>query len=194
MELHTNMEVPNYIIYRDIQPGQPFYAEAPLLFFPEKDSDELFDILRAKYPFLKTHSQRVGQAVMDFYMEEHRTDITNGQQMSMPQMDQSSEAITSPCPTILTSGDSSDISPWSSPNALSLTMSSFDSSPRTQPLTRQTSVATSRYAPSESSPPGMEQMTGVFSLSNAQQPKQRTRRKMTEGQKVDYRKTFVALS
>jgi len=38
------------------------------------------------------------------------------------------------------------------------------------------------------SPPALEQMTGVFSISSTDQPKQRVRRKMTEAEKIDYRK------
>merc|ERR1711939_67679 len=67
------MDMPNYdvyFIYRDTQPGQPFDPTSPPVFFPPKDSDELFDALRAKYPHTKTHSERMRDAIIEFLLNE----------------------------------------------------------------------------------------------------------------------------
>jgi hypothetical protein len=46
--------------------------------------------------------------------------------------------------------------------------------------------------PVDRSPQSLDAMTGVFSVSTGAQPKQRTRRKMTEAEKVDYRNRRIA--
>lgn len=188
---HPNeVEMPSYIVYRDAAPGQPFDPTIPLAFFPPKGSDELFDALRAKYPHLKSHSERVREAVIEFLVEESQLDQPQVHQMSVPQMAQLTTRITSYCPAMFPSA-ASDTSTWSSPETLSLATSSFEDSPQTQPRSRQFSTPTPGTEPSEPSPPALEQMTGVFSLSDSNQPKQRIRRKMTEQEKVEYRKRFV---
>ncbi|KAI7717765.1 hypothetical protein KC322_g2350, partial [Hortaea werneckii] len=71
------MDMPNYdgyFIYRDTQPGQPFDPASPPVFFPPKDSDELFDALRAKYPHTKTHSERMRDAIIEFLLNERESE------------------------------------------------------------------------------------------------------------------------
>lgn len=58
-------------------------------------------------------------------------------------------------------------------------------------MSRQPSVAGPPTTPSNTTPPALEQMTGVFSLSDSTQPKQRVRRKMTEAEKMEYRKRRI---
>ena len=63
--------------------------------------------------------------------------------------------------------------------------------PQVQQLRRESSTTVAATASSNHTPPALEQMTGVFSLSDAAQPKQRLRRKMTEAEKVEYRKRRI---
>lgn len=130
-----DMEMPSYIIYRDVQPGQPL-GMAPLAFYPPKDSDELFDALRAKYPLSKTHSERMCEATLEFLREENTEDF------SLPQPQQQQQ------PSMLSSVASSSQSTWSSPETYNLPTPNFGDSPR--PLSRQFSVATTATVPSES--------------------------------------------
>lgn len=187
----TELEIPSYIICRDTEPGQPIDPTAPLLFFPPKDSDELFDALRTKYPHLKSHSERVREAVIEYLLEETQMEQIPEQPMSTPYIAQLTSTITSQCPAIFPSA-SSNASTWSSPDVRSLATSSFGESPPAQPHRRLLSSATSVTGPSEPSPPALEHMTGVFSLSDSSQPKQRVRRKMTEQEKIEYRKRYVS--
>lgn len=63
---------PSFFIYRDytaVDATDP-RAAVPLAFFPDKDSDELHDALRARYPHLRTHTERMRDAMLDFLMEE----------------------------------------------------------------------------------------------------------------------------
>ena len=180
----SNVTMPTYIIGRDTQPGQPIDPTADLVFYPPKGSDELFDALRTKYPHLKTHSERMGEAVMQFYLEE--------QQVQIPTPTPPTSTLTSPWQASMQSM-SSGSSLWSSPELFDLATPSFGSSPQpqTQPFSRQESVATTATVPSNPTPPAIELMTGVFSLSNAAQPKERKRRKMTAAEKIEYRKRRI---
>ncbi|GAB1737418.1 hypothetical protein NU219Hw_g1563t1 [Hortaea werneckii] len=195
------MDMPNYdgyFIYRDTQPGQPFDPASPPVFFPPKDSDELFDALRAKYPHTKTHSERMRDAIIEFLLNERETEQM--QASTSPAASFSEGAATTPWqapswPSMVSSGTNST---FSSPDTLDLATPSFGMSPFPQSVqpnrhpsmaasTTTTSPGATENAP-DLSPPALEQMTGVFSISSTDQPKQRVRRKMTEAEKVDYRK------
>lgn len=177
--------MPSYVIYRNTE--QMFDTTAPLEFLPPKDSDELFFALREKYPHLGSHSERMREAVIEFLLEEQATEL----QLATPHTNTTNE--TPPWPTFQSM--SSDSSTWSSPETLALSTPSFGSSPMPYPypqapkLSRQDSTVSSATATQgEQSPPALEQMTSVFSLSESAQPKQRIRRKMTEAEKAEYRK------
>lgn len=168
------VNTPAYIIYRDVPLGEVYDATSPLSFFPAKGSDELFDALRETFPHLKTHSERMRDAIIQFLLEERQ-----GEQFEFsPATTMESSQLTWPS---VSSGSTSN---FSSPDLLNFaTPASFSDSPQIQ----QTSTATS----SQPSPPSLDQMTGVFSLSSNPQPKQRVRRKMTEAEKIEYRKRRI---
>ena len=182
---------PGYIIYRDVAPGEPYDPMTPPTFFPPKDSDELFDALRVKYPHVKSHSERMRDAIIEFLIEERDTEQLT--QILSPTM---TTEMTIPAMT-----ESSDLSPWqhswpsasmstlSSPETMGLATPTFGNSPQPHVphLARETSSMTSMSVSSETTPatPQMENMTGVFSLSSTAQPKQRIRRKMTEAEKIE---------
>jgi hypothetical protein len=190
MAMSTNLSaspVPTYIIYRDVADGQLYDATAPLAFYPAKDSDELFDALRAKFPHLKSHSDRMRDATIEFLLQEREAE--------------SLSANVSPAmPTLYDS--MTDNSPWqqswpsvsmttlSSPEMTNLATPSFDYSPQPQiphMMRQQSSAAT----PSDAQTPALDSMTSVFSLSTTKQPQQRVRRKMTPDEKADYRKRRI---
>ncbi|KAI7212032.1 hypothetical protein KC333_g7336 [Hortaea werneckii] len=198
------MDMPNYdgyFIYRDTQPGQPFDPASPPVFFPPKDSDELFDALRAKYPHTKSHSERMRDAIIEFLLNERETEQM--QASTSPAASFNEGAAATPWhapswPSVVSSGTTST---FSSPDTLDLATPSFGMSPFPQSVqpNRHPSMAASTTTTSPSatenapdlSPPALEQMTGVFSISSTDQPKQRVRRKMTEAEKIDYRKRRV---
>lgn len=186
----VNVNMPTYIIYRDSPVGQPFDATAPLAFFPPKDSDELFDALRAEFPHLKTHSERMREATIAFLVQE-RNDEQSPAAMNTPLTAETTD--TSPWLASFPSM-SADSSSFSSPDVLNLATPSFSNSPQTQhsqpQMSRQPSMA-GTAAPSTTTPPALENMTGVFSLSDSTQLKQRVRRKMTESEKAEYRKRRI---
>lgn len=190
MALPTEVPMPSYIIYRDTAPDRPMDPTAPLVFWPEKDSDELFDALRAKYPLLRAHSERMREAVIEFLMEERQLSDVQTEQLPTPQTAHSN--LTSPWQASMPSM-TSESSTWSSPELFDLATPTFGNSPQPQlpQLSRQVSTATTATAPGTQSPPALEHMTGVFSLSDVAQPKQRVRRKMTEAEKVEYRKRRI---
>lgn len=174
---------PTYIIYRD---GEPNDATAPPVFYPPKDSDELFDALRAKFPHVKSHSDRMRDAIIEFLLEER-----------------DAEAYATTSPTVPSLYDSSiAASPWhqswpsmsstcqNSPETANLVTPTFGTSPHSQTpgVARQPSTV---GASSTASPPALDAMTSVFSLSTSEQPKQRVRGKMTEAEKVEYRKRRI---
>ena len=196
MAFTAEMPTPAYIIYRDTSPGQPMDPAAPPVFFPAKDSDELFDALRVKYPFTKTHSERMRDAIIEFLLEERQTE----QLQATPAMPFTDTAATSPWqqtqswPSMSSTGS---ISTFSSPETLGLATPSFGMSPHPQMAqsSRNNStvaLTTTGTSPTSSiTPPALENMTGVFSVSSSGQPKQRMRRKMTEAEKVEYRKRRI---
>ncbi|KAM3425329.1 hypothetical protein BST61_g7276 [Cercospora zeina] len=171
---------PTYVIYRDLQPGEPFDPTSALLFFPPKGSDELFDALRLAFPHLKTHSERMRDAIIQFLLDERQDE----------QLHASPAMTMDTAPTWPSVSSSGSASVFSSPDLLDLpTPTSFEASPQAQApqLSREPSAAT----PSKTTPPSLEQMTGVFSLSAEAQPKQRVRRKMTDAEKAEYRKRRI---
>lgn len=188
MSFSTEVSMPSYIIYRDIPAGQPFDVMAPLAFFPPKDSDELFDALRTKYPHLRTHSERTRQAVIEYLMQE---DPLSASMDQLPTPQTAPSVNCSPWEASMQSM-SSESSTWSSPELFDLATPLFGNSPQpqSQALTRQPST-TAAMSTAEGTPPALEQMTGVFSLSDHSQPKQRVRRKMTEAEKAEYRKRRI---
>ena len=190
MALPTEIPMPSYFIYRDTAEGQCVDPTAPLVFWPPKDSDELFDALRAKYPHLRTHSERMREVVIEFLLEEQQVPQLPTEELSTPQMTNST--TTSPWQASMQSM-SSGSSTWSSPEIFDLATPTFGNSPQpqTQQLSRQLSTATTATIPNNPTPPALENMTGVFSLSDSTQPKQRVRRKMTEAEKVEYRKRRI---
>jgi len=194
IDLPIDLPVPSYIIYRDTPAGRAYDPTAPPVFFPPKDSDELFDALRTKFPHLRSHSERLRDAMIEFLLEERQAEL--GQNLSaMPAMS-AETSTTSPCQLSWPSMSSDSSSLWSSPDTFTLTTSTFGDSlqPHLLHLTRQASTAGSATAtPSipESSPAVPEHMTGVFSLDPSAQPKQRVRRKMTESEKAEYRKRRI---
>ncbi|EME83535.1 uncharacterized protein MYCFIDRAFT_174964 [Pseudocercospora fijiensis CIRAD86] len=167
---------PTYFVYRDIPAGEPFDPTSPLLFFPPKGSDELFDALRLAFPHLKTHSERLRDAIIKYLLEERHDEQTQVSPAPAPAMDMSVA-----WPSVSSSGSASMLS---SPEMLDMSTPAYSPQPTAPQLTRQASVATS----SQQSPPSLDQMTNVFSLSTSTLPKQRVRRKMTEAEKVEYRK------
>ncbi|KAI7152583.1 hypothetical protein KC349_g8892 [Hortaea werneckii] len=195
------MDMPNYdgyFIYRDTQPGQPFDPASPPVFFPPKDSDELFDALRAKYPHTKTHSERMRDAIIEFLLNERETEQMQASTSPAASFNDGAAATPWHAPSWPSMVSSGTTSTFSSPDTLDLATPSFGMSPFPQSVqpnrhlsmaasTTTTSPIATENAPNLS-PPALEQMTGVFSISSTDQPKQRVRRKMTEAEKIDYRK------
>lgn len=186
----TCTSTPAYVVYRDISNGEPSDPTSPLLFFPPKGSDELFDALRTAFPHLKSHSERMRDAIIQFLLEERQEVLLR----TSPALTMDGTAPTTTtwlsASSSSSSSSSASTSVLSSPDLLDFaTPSSLATSPQTLPpqLTRTASVAAS----SQASPPSLDQMTGVFSLSAESQPKQRMRRKMTEAEKVEYRKRRI---
>lgn len=185
------MDVPTqgYFIYRDSPLSQPYDPTALPVFFPPKDSDELFYALRAKFPHAKTHSERMRDAIIEFLMEERQAELLSAISRTIT----AETTTTSPWPQSYTSFSSGSGSTWSSPETLNLATPTFGNSPHPQApqLSRQFSTAGSIATSAEPSPPALDRMTGVFSLSSTEQPKQRIRRKMTEAEKAEYRKRRI---
>lgn len=186
----TCTSTPAYVVYRDISNGEPSDPTSPLLFFPPKGSDELFDALRTAFPHLKSHSERMRDAIIQFLLEERQEELLRTSPAQT--MDGTAPTTTTwlSASSSSSSSSSASTSVLSSPDLLDFaTPSSLATSPQTllPQLTRTASVAAS----SQASPPSLDQMTGVFSLSAESQPKQRMRRKMTEAEKVEYRKRRI---
>ena len=190
-EMPIDMSVPGYFIYRDTQlVGETFDPTAPPVFFPPTDSDDLFDALRAKYPGLKTHSERMRDAIIEFLIEER-----DAEQFVMPSA-QTNLDILSPWQGSQSwpSMSNGSTSTFNSPETLALATPTFEPSPGGQlpQLTRQYSTAASMMmASAGTTPPALEQMTSSFSVSSVDQPKQRLRRKMTEAEKQEYRQRRI---
>lgn len=187
----TCTSTPAYVVYRDISNGEPSDPTSPLLFFPPKGSDELFDALRTAFPHLKSHSERMRDAIIQFLLEERQEELLRtSPALTMDGTAPTTTTWLSASSSSSSSSSSASTSVLSSPDLLDFaTPSSLATSPQTLPpqLTRTASVAAS----SQASPPSLDQMTGVFSLSAESQPKQRMRRKMTEAEKVEYRKRRI---
>ncbi|KAF4555915.1 Hypothetical protein D9617_2g058800 [Elsinoe fawcettii] len=184
MDFFTETPAPSYYIYRDGSANEPFDPTAPLQFFPPKDSDELFFALRTAYPNVSTHSERMRNAVIEFLMNE-------GQAQQQVASSQTSPVMPVDNSMMYESASTSSYSPYIS--MASSSSASMDGSPEitalspalSQPVQRTNSQAS--VAPSQNGAP-LDQMTSVFSLTSHSQPKLRTRRKMTEAEKIEYRK------
>ncbi|KAK3678978.1 hypothetical protein LTR78_001431 [Recurvomyces mirabilis] len=183
--------VDNYVITR-IVPGKPYDPTSPPVFYPAKDSDELFDALRTAFPHVKSHPERMRDAMIKFLMEERQAEQM--QPAFAPTAATTPVTFQQTWPSMSSSGTSST---WSSPETLDLATPIFGMSPGPMappPLTRQYSTAPSVAAPStadSTSPVAIEDMTTVFSISTTGQPKQRVRRRMTEAEKAEYRKRRI---
>ena len=116
MDFTNGVNMPSYVVYRDSPVGQPFDGTAPLAFFPPKDSDELFDALRAGFPHLKTHSERMREATIAYLIQE-RQDEQSPVPTATPMT--TNTASTSPWLTSFPSM-STDSSSFSSPDMLGL--------------------------------------------------------------------------
>ncbi|KAM0700870.1 hypothetical protein Q7P35_012592 [Cladosporium inversicolor] len=179
--------VPSYLIYREVSEGQLYDATAPLAFWPAKDSDELFDALRAKFPHLKSHSDRMRDATIEFLLQEREAESLSAN--VSPAMPTLYDSMTDNSPW-QQSWPSASMTTLSSPEMTNLATPSFDYSPKPQipHMMRQNSSAAT---PSDVQTPALDSMTSVFSLSTTEQPKQRVRRKMTPDEKADYRKRRI---
>jgi hypothetical protein len=179
--------VQGYCIYRDVPEGQLYDPTATLAFFPPKDSDELFDALRAKFPHLKSHSERMRDATIEFLLQERDAEALSANvSPAMPSL-YDSQAETSPWQH---SWPSVSMTTLSSPEMTNFATPAFGNSPKQQIphlMRSQSSTAT----PSDAQTPALDSMTSVFSLSTTEQPKQRVRRKMTDLEKVEYRKRRI---
>ena len=179
--------VPTYFIYRDVPEGQLYDPTATLAFFPPKDSDELFDALRAKYPHLKSHSERMRDATIEFLLEEREAEALSANvSPAIPSLYDSMNE-TSPWQQ---SWPSATMTTLSSPDMTNFATPSFGNSPKPH-IPHLVHQQSSSATPSDSQTPAIDQMTSVFSLSTSEQPKQRIRRKMTEAEKVEYRKRRI---
>jgi len=161
----------SFFLYRAPTSGDSFDPTAAIQFWPAKDSDELFDALRLAYPGVKTHSERMRNAVIDFLMKERDDEQAKNQPDSTP----------------------STWSSWPSLSASASTLSSPDLIDLATPASTTSPMPSMSRQPSRSSAgrSSMEQMTGVFSLSTTSQPKTCTRRKMTSAEKAEYRKRRI---
>jgi len=168
-----------YVIYRDTAAGEPFDPSSPLLFFPSKDSDELFFALKAAYPSVSTHSERMRNAVIEFLLAEGNSQQTTSQSPFMDGLDSTFDSTTTSPQSLWqdSSSDSTTYSPELSDNA---SPSIYGPS--------SSSTQLSSHVLSMTAPPAIDQMTSVFSLSTHVQPKSRTKRKMTEDEKATYRR------
>jgi hypothetical protein len=172
-----------YFIYRSNEQADPTALE----FCPPKGSDELFFALKTAFPHVKTHSDRMRNAVIEFLKQE---------------LDEEQIKMTTPVIPLDTdlSCDIPTESPWwpsmdstastlSSPDLFNLATPASMSSSQAPTMSRQNS--SSQSSTTQKAKPGLEEMTGVFSLSSTSQPKTRVRRKMTEAEKLEYRKRRI---
>ncbi|KAG9694862.1 hypothetical protein KCU95_g5333, partial [Aureobasidium melanogenum] len=183
MDMSTQIPMVGYFIYRSSEQADPTALE----FCPPKGSDELFFALKTAFPHVKTHSDRMRNAVIEFLKQE---------------LDEEQSKMTTPV-IPLDADLSCDIpteSPWwpsmdstastlSSPDLFNLATPASMSSSHAPTMSRQNSSSQSSIT--QKAKPGLEEMTGVFSLSSTSQPKTRVRRKMTEAEKLEYRKRRI---
>ncbi|KAK4991745.1 hypothetical protein LTR50_001562 [Elasticomyces elasticus] len=182
----TTFSMPEYTIER--QPnvhGDLHDPTQPFRWSPPMGSDELYDALRRAFPDAKKHSMRVRNALLQF-LEEEQTMEELGLSLSTPIF-----------PEVFSTAEPSDI--WPSMNTDHI-LSDFSASPTVGPLFTPSTPETTSTTPSLSregsnavmpvmtTPPPLEQMTGVFSLTPHISPKIRSRRRMTEEEKTDYRR------
>lgn len=177
-----NGELPTYMIYRDVRPGEPFDPSAPLHFLPPKDSDELFDALRFAFPHLKTHSERLRDATIKFLLDEQRS-YTPSPAPAGPATTQPATQTFAVSPTSTASGSSNTLNIWN--HATISTRGKFKHVPSSSHQSTQSSSLLTKDMPPQ------EDMTGVFSISSVQ-PKQHSRRRMTEREKAEYRQRRMA--
>lgn len=59
-----------YYISRPCDENGDIDYTAALLFNPPKDSDELYEALKDAFPAVKTHKERVREAVIHFHLQE----------------------------------------------------------------------------------------------------------------------------
>lgn len=173
-------DLPTYIVYRDVRPGEPFDPSAPLHFLPPKDSDELFDALRLAFPYLKTHSERLRDATIKFLLEEQQA--YNNSPPTPASVTTQPATQTFPVSQPSTASGSNTLNVWN--HATIGTKGKFKHMPSTQSSSQSSSLLTKDMPP-------QEDMTGVFSISSVQ-PKQHQRRRMTENEKAEYRRRRMA--
>ncbi|KAK3064273.1 hypothetical protein LTS18_008705, partial [Coniosporium uncinatum] len=140
---------------------------ASLNFHPAKDSDELHDSLRAAFPHVKTHKERMREAVIEFYLceraQERRSEsVGSGHGAGQPSV-------------VSTPGQNS--SP-EYPSPESLLSNSF----------AVPSPAMDSQSSAGGSTPALSAMTSVWSISSKPQTKPRVRRSMTDAEKKEYRR------
>lgn len=174
-------ELPTYMIYRDVRPGEPFDPSAPLHFLPPKDSDELFDALRFAFPHLKTHSERLRDATIKFLLEEQQA-YTSSSTPPGPATRQAATQTFAVSSTPTASSSSNTLNVWN--HATIGTKGRFKHVPSSQSSNQSSTLLTKDMPP-------QEDMTGVFSISSVQ-PKQHSRRRMTEREKAEYRQRRMA--
>ncbi|KAG9548219.1 hypothetical protein KCU77_g22748, partial [Aureobasidium melanogenum] len=66
MDMSTQIPMVGYFIYRSSEQADPTALE----FCPPKGSDELFFALKTAFPHVKTHSDRMRNAVIEFLKQE----------------------------------------------------------------------------------------------------------------------------
>lgn len=172
-----------YFIYRSGEQADPTALE----FCPPKGSDELFFALKTAFPHVKTHSDRMRNAVIEFLKQELNEEQA---QMTTPVMPLEAD-LSCDIPTESPWWPSMDstASTLSSPDLFNLATPASMSSSHAPTMSRQNS--SSQPSTAQKTKPGLEEMTGVFSLSSTSQPKTRVRRKMTEAEKLEYRKRRI---
>ncbi|KAI4724248.1 hypothetical protein E4T49_08033 [Aureobasidium sp. EXF-10728] len=183
MALSTQIPMVGYFIYRSGEQADPTALE----FCPPKGSDELFFALKTAYPHVKTHSDRMRNAVIEFLKQELNEEQS---QMTTPIVPMEAD-LSYDIPTESPWWPSMDstASTLSSPDLFNLATPASMSSSQAPTMSRQNS--SSQPSSIQKAKPGLEEMTGVFSLSSTSQPKTRVRRKMTESEKLEYRKRRI---
>jgi hypothetical protein len=182
MDFSTDIPMLGYFIYRSGDQADPTALE----FCPPKGSDELHDALRIAYPHVKTHSDRMRNAVIEFLKQE-LTDEQNHMAASVTSLDNNISTYNSwhSWPSI-----DSTASTLSSPDTLYLPTPASMTLSYTPSMSRQNSTSQANTTTPKTKT-GLEEMTSVFSLSSTSQPKTHVRRKMTESELVEYRKRRI---
>lgn len=131
------MPSPGFVVYRNAAPNEPYDPCAAPQFYPPKDSDELFFALKAHYPSVKTHSERMRNAVIEFLLKERDEEQQKSQSPNFASVEPS------------VSFESSATSPWSSNPSVS--SSSAFSSPDLIGLATPASFASPAHRPAQMS-------------------------------------------